>query len=79
MIGLFSDETFNRAEVLKKVDQHMNIVRGQYRVHLETNPSYECPPMILVREWKSMLDDGRESDLRKHGKLPSDTGRYAIL
>jgi len=43
------------------------------------NPRYERPPMILVREWESMLDDGRESDLRKHGKIPSGTGRYAIL
>ena len=43
------------------------------------NPRYERPPMILVREWKSVLDDGRERALRKQGKLPPNTGRYAIL
>jgi hypothetical protein len=57
----------------------MKIVRDQYRVHLETNPRYEHPPMILVREWKSLLDDGRERALRKQGKLPPGIGRYAIL
>jgi len=35
--------------------------------------------MIPVREWKALLDDGREMDLRKQGKLPSGTGRYEIL
>jgi len=43
----------------------MKIVRDQYRVHLETKPRYERPPMIPVREWKSLLDDGRERALRK--------------
>jgi hypothetical protein len=57
----------------------MKIVRDQYRVYLETNPRYECPPIIPVRECKSLLDYGRERDLRKHGKLPPCTGRYAIL
>jgi hypothetical protein len=65
LIGMFGVETFNRAEVLKKVDQHMNIVRDQYRVHIEMKPRHEFPPMILVREWKYLLDDGRERDLRK--------------
>jgi len=35
--------------------------------------------MIPVREWKSLLDDGRERDLRKEGKIPLGTRRYAIL
>jgi hypothetical protein len=52
-------------EVLKKFGQHMNIVSDQYRVHLEMNPRYEHPPMIPVREWKSLLDDGMERALRK--------------
>jgi hypothetical protein len=43
----------------------MKIVRDQYRVHLEMNPRYERPPIILVREWKSLLDDGNERDIRK--------------
>jgi hypothetical protein len=79
LIGLFGVETFNRVEVLNKFDQHMKIVRDQYKVHLETNPRYEFPPMIPVREWKALLDDGRERALRKHAKLPPGTGRYAIL
>ena len=79
LIGLFGGETFNRVEVLKKVDQHINIVRDQYRVHPKTNPRYERPPIIPIREWKSVLDDGMERDLRKQGKLPLGIGRYEIL
>ena len=67
---MFGVETFNRAEVLKKVDQHLKIVRDQYRVHLEMNPRYERPPMIPIREWKALLDDGKERALRKQGKVP---------
>jgi hypothetical protein len=65
LIGFFDVDTFNRAEVLKKYDQHINIVKDQYRVNLEMNPRYECLLMIHVREWKALLDDGRERDLRK--------------
>ena len=79
LVGLFGAETFNRAEVMKKAGQHLKIVRDQYRVHLQKNPRYERPLMIPAREWKALLDDGREISLRKQGKLPLGTGRYAIL
>jgi hypothetical protein len=79
LIGLFGVETFNRAEVLKKANQHMNIVRYQYRVHLKMNPRYELPPIIPLREWKSLLDDARERSLRKHGKIPPGKRRYAMI
>ena len=49
MVGNFNNDTFNREEVLKKVGQHMKIVRDQFRVHLERNPKYEHPPMIPAR------------------------------
>ena len=35
--------------------------------------------MIPTREWKSLVEDGKERALRKQGKLPSGIGRYAIL
>ena len=56
----------------------MKIVRDQYRVHLEKNPRYERPLMIPSREWKSLVEYGKERDLRKAGKIPPGTGRYAI-
>ena len=65
MVGLFGNETFNRAAVLKKAGQHMKIVWDQYRVHLERNPRYEIPPRIPGREWKSLVEDGKERDMRK--------------
>ena len=57
----------------------MKIVRYQYRVHLERNPRYEHPLMIPSREGKSLVEDGKERALRKVGKIPPDTWRYAIL
>ena len=78
LVGMFDKDTFDTTKVLKKVVQHMKIVRDQYRVHLEKNPRYERPPMIPSREWKALVEDGKERDLRKVGKIPLGTGRYAI-
>ena len=57
----------------------MKIVRDQFRVHIERNPRYEHPLMIPIREWRSLVEYGKERDLRKEGKLPLGIGRYAIL
>ena len=57
----------------------MNIVRDQYRVHLEKNPRHELPSMIPSREWKALVEDGKERALRKEAKLPPGTRRFAIL
>ena len=62
---MFGNETFNRVAVLKKIGQYMHIVWDQYRVHLERNPRYERPPMIPAREWKSLVEDGKERAMRK--------------
>ena len=76
---MFDNETFNRAMVIKKVGQHMNIVWDQYRVHLERNPRYEHPLMIPSREWKALLEYRKERAFRKQEKLQLGTRRYAIL
>ena len=65
LVGLSENGTFDRVVVLKKVGQHMNIVWYQYRVLLERNPRYEHPLMFPAREWKSLVEDGKERDLRK--------------
>ena len=65
LVCLSSNETFNIVTVLKNTGKHMNIVWDQYRVHLERNPRYDLPPMIPSREWKSLVKDGKERDLRK--------------
>ena len=79
LVSLFGKDTFDTSKVLQKVGKHLNIVRDQYRVHLEKNPRYERPPMISSMEWKAPVEDGKEKGLRKSGKiLPGGTGRYAI-
>ena len=57
----------------------MNIFWDQYRVHIERNPRYEHPPMIPSREWKSLVEDGKERALRKAGKILPGTERYVVL
>ena len=37
LVGIFSNDTFDTSKVRKKAEQHMKIVRDQYRVHLEKN------------------------------------------
>ena len=78
MVGLFGKDTFDTSKVLQKAGKHLNIVQDQYRVHLEKNPRYERPPMVPSREWKAVVEDGKEKGLRKVGKIPLGTGRYVI-
>ena len=79
LVGMSSNDTFDTTKVLKKVGQHMKIVRDQYRVHLEKNPRYEHPPMIPSRKWKALVEDRKERALRKSRKIPPSIERYAIL
>ena len=78
LVILFGKDTFNTSKVLQKAGQHLKIVRDQYRVHLEKKPRYERPPMIPYREWKALVEDGKEKGLRKARKIPPGIGRYAI-
>ena len=79
MVGIFGKDTFDILKVLQKAGKHLKIVRDQYRVHLENNPRYECPPMIPSMEWKALVEDGKEKGLRKSEKIPpGGIGRYAI-
>ena len=79
LVSLFGKDTFDTSKILQKAGKHMNIVRDQYRVHLENNPKYERHPMIPSMEWKARVEDGNEKGLRKSGKIPpARTGRYAI-
>ena len=79
LVSLFGKDTFDTSKVLQKAGKHPKIIRDQYRVHLEKNPMYEHPLMIPSREWKALVEDGKEKGLRKSGKIPpGGKGRYAI-
>jgi hypothetical protein len=54
-------------------------VRDKYRVHFQTNPRYERPPMILNIEWKNLLEDAKDKKMRKEGKKPLGPGGYIIF
>ena len=78
LVGLFGKDTFDTSKVLQKDGKKLKIVRDQYRVHLEKKRRYERPPMIPSREWKYLVEDAKEKGLRRAGKIPPGTGRYAI-
>ena len=78
LVIMFEKDTFDTSKILQKDGKHLKIVRDQYRVHLEKNPRYECPPMIPSMEWKASVEDGKEKYLRKAGNIPPGTERYAI-
>ena len=79
LVSLFGKDTFDTSKVLQKARKHLKIFQDQYRVNLEKNPRYECPPMIPYMEWKALVEDGKEKGLRKSGKIPlGGTRRYAI-
>ena len=48
-----------------------------YRDNLQINTKYECPSMVLEKEWKELMDDAKEKALRKQGKTrPIGSRRY---
>jgi hypothetical protein len=78
LVGLFGD-SFNKIGVTSLAGTYLKYVRDQYRVHLQTNPRYEHPPMIPEIEWKNLLEDAKEKTMRKEGKMPPGPGRYIIF
>ena len=78
LVNLFSD-TFNKGGVTTKARAYLKYVRDQYRVHIQKNPRYECPLMILEREWKTLQDDSKEKTLQKEGKTIPGPARYVII
>jgi hypothetical protein len=46
-----------------KEGTHFKYLWDQYRVHMKRNPRYECPPMIIEREWNALQDDAMEKML----------------
>ena len=73
--GLFRVDTVNKTIVSSAVGQHIKYTHGNYRVHLENNPLYEHPLMILEREWKALIEDSKEKKFRKEGKTPPGLAR----
>jgi hypothetical protein len=79
LVGLFDEGTFNKYRVSSKAGAHLKYFWDQYRVHLENNPKYDHPPIILKREWKALNDNAKEKMLIKEGKTPLGSGRYETL
>ena len=61
---MFGD-TFNRKGVIAIVGLNLKYVREDYRDNLQINTKYERPSMVPEKEWKALMDDAKEKELRK--------------
>ena len=68
--GLFGEATFNKSWVTSMDVSCLKYAQDMYRVHLKKIPRYECPPIILEKEWKALIEDAKEKKMRKEGKSP---------
>ena len=76
MVGLFGD-TFNKKGVTAVAGLNLKYVREDYRDNLQINHKYEHPPMVPEKEWKVLIEDEKEKELRKQGKTkPIGSRRY---
>jgi hypothetical protein len=62
MVNLF-DNTFNKKVVTKLANE--NLTRAQYREKLRLYLKNECSPMVLEKEWKTLIEDAKENFLKK--------------
>ena len=76
MVNLFGN-AFNKIGVTLAVGLNLKYVRDRNRVNLQNKIKYECPLMVLEKEWKALMDDAKKKELRKQGKTqPLGSRRY---
>jgi hypothetical protein len=66
MVNLF-DNTFNKKVVTKLADKNLKYTRAQYREKLKIDLKHERPPMVPKKEWKALIEDGKEKLFKKQG------------
>ena len=75
MVNLFGD-TFNKKGVTVATGLNLKHVRAYYRDNMQINHKLEHPPMV-PEEWKALIEDAKEKELRKQGKTrPIGSRRY---
>jgi hypothetical protein len=74
LVGEFGD-SFNKPKVLKRTNNHLKHVREAYRNKLVQDPKCERPLVVPEREWKEIILDARESEMKAQGKKPPGLGR----
>ena len=73
--GLFGVDTFNKKAFTSATGEYLKYTQDVYRQILAGNPRYECPPLIIEREWKAIIDDEKEKILKKLGEKKTCTPR----
>ena len=69
MVNLFHN-TFNKKVVAKLARENLKYTRAQYRDKLQLDLKHERPPMVLVKEWKALIEDAKDNLLNRQGKQP---------
>ena len=67
--------TFDRTTVTQVVGKYLKYTRDTYRTHLKINSRYEHPLTIPEREWRALIDDGKEKKAKKEGKMLTGPAR----
>ena len=67
-IVILFGETFNKKGVTTAAGLNLKYVRADYGDNLQINHKYESPLIFLEKEWKVLMDDSKEKELRKQGK-----------
>ena len=76
MVNLFGD-AFNNKGVTAVAGLNLKYVRADYRDNLQINTKYECPLIVPQKDWKELMDDAKEKELRKNAKTqPIGSRRY---
>jgi hypothetical protein len=69
MVNLFGN-TFNKKVVTKLVEENLKYTRAQYREKLKLGLKHECPPMVLEKEWKALIEDENDNLFKRQGIYP---------
>ena len=67
--------TFDRTSVSWAVGKYLKYTQDTYRTHLKIDSRYEHPIIILEREWRALINDGKEKKAKKEGKILTGPAR----
>jgi hypothetical protein len=59
---------FNKKMVAKLVEKNLKYTRAQYRYKLQLDLKHKFPPMVLEKEWNSLIEDAKENLFIKQGR-----------
>ena len=66
---------FDRTTIAQVVGKYLKYTRDTYRTHLQINSKYKHPLTVSEREWRALIDDGKEKKAKKERKMLTGPAR----